>query len=227
MARELRSLFSDMADVNRANLESTFRPARFSKFTDEIRSNLKSNYRKTSKAFKNNLRNRMGLRGAENAAIDAEIVRHIDNQSRTQARRILKTTDREAALALRKSFEASTNEEDIIRGADREFRRRNRIRSKIIAQTEIQNSAENSKFTEAKVLRDKKIVKDVRKTWRAVLDQRVRNDHAVMDGQRIDIDGTFVVGGSRMRHPGDTSFGADASQTINCRCTVFYNARRV
>jgi len=60
----------------------------------------------------------------------------------------------------------------------------------------------------------------VKRVWNATLDRRTRPDHAAMNGVEVEgMDTPFVLpGGSLMLHPGDTSLGASAGQTINCRC---------
>ena len=60
----------------------------------------------------------------------------------------------------------------------------------------------------------------VKRVWDATGDARTRPDHAAMHGTEVDgLDAPFVLpDGSQMMHPGDTSRGAAADQTINCRC---------
>jgi hypothetical protein len=60
----------------------------------------------------------------------------------------------------------------------------------------------------------------VKKRWDATGDSRTRPDHVAMDGKEVDgADGVFTLpDGSRMLYPGDTSLGASAKQTIQCRC---------
>lgn len=59
------------------------------------------------------------------------------------------------------------------------------------------------------------------KRWIATTDGRVREDHLAMNGVEVPQDEPFVLpDGSKMMFPGDISMGADASQVINCRCTV-------
>ena len=57
-------------------------------------------------------------------------------------------------------------------------------------------------------------------TWDSSGDSRTRPDHVAADGQTIKHGEVFTVGGYQMRYPGDTSLGAGADQTINCRCFV-------
>jgi len=56
--------------------------------------------------------------------------------------------------------------------------------------------------------------------WQSAADMRVRDSHVEMDQQERPIDEPFLspIGGL-MLYPGDTSNGASAEDTINCRCT--------
>lgn len=59
------------------------------------------------------------------------------------------------------------------------------------------------------------------KRWVATTDGRVREDHLAMNGVEVPQDEPFVLpDGSKMMFPADISMGADASQVINCRCTM-------
>lgn len=60
----------------------------------------------------------------------------------------------------------------------------------------------------------------VKRVWNATMDSRTRPDHAQVSGQEVDgMNTPFTLpDGSRMLYPGDTSLGASADQTINCRC---------
>lgn len=60
----------------------------------------------------------------------------------------------------------------------------------------------------------------ITRVWDATGDSRTREDHAQMDGTEIvGFDEPFIApDGSRMMFPGDTSLGASAEQTIQCRC---------
>lgn len=64
----------------------------------------------------------------------------------------------------------------------------------------------------------------IKRVWDATLDKRTRPDHVAMDGREVEgMDTPWVLpDGSRMMTPGDTSLGADASQTIQCRCVEAY-----
>ena len=88
-----------------------------------------------------------------------------------------------------------------------------RFRSEVIARTEIHN-ASNYGIDEAA----KATGLQLRKEWVAAGDARTRSDHRSADGQVVDMDQPFVVGGERLMYPGDRR--GSAEQTINCRCSV-------
>jgi SPP1 gp7 family putative phage head morphogenesis protein len=56
--------------------------------------------------------------------------------------------------------------------------------------------------------------------WVATNDNRTRESHAAANGQVVDMDTPFDVGGSQLLFPGDDSLGADAGEIVNCRCTT-------
>lgn len=58
----------------------------------------------------------------------------------------------------------------------------------------------------------------LQKEWIASFDDKVRDTHSAADGQIVDQNATFLVGGSQMMFPGDPS--APASEVINCRCSI-------
>ena len=65
----------------------------------------------------------------------------------------------------------------------------------------------------------------VKRVWSTAGDSRVRNDHAIMNGQEvIGLDTPFVspTTGAMLKHPGDGSLGAGAEDIINCRCIEIY-----
>lgn len=58
---------------------------------------------------------------------------------------------------------------------------------------------------------------NLQKEWIANLDERVRIDHAEANGQIVDMDKNFLVGGEELSYPGDSR--GSAANVINCRCT--------
>jgi hypothetical protein len=81
--------------------------------------------------------------------------------------------------------------------------------------TRIENSARSSVGEQGK-----KLGFDMWKRWVATDDSRTREAHAKADGQEVPQDEPFIVDGEKLLYPGDITFGASASNVINCRCTI-------
>lgn len=62
----------------------------------------------------------------------------------------------------------------------------------------------------------------VEKVWSSAGDNRVRDSHEALDGQRVAKDGVFVspLTGASLRYPGDPL--APVAETIQCRCVLHY-----
>lgn len=63
------------------------------------------------------------------------------------------------------------------------------------------------------------------KVWRANKDARVREAHRKADGQRRSLETPYNVDGEELMFPSDTSLGASAENTIQCRCVSLYVPR--
>ena len=58
---------------------------------------------------------------------------------------------------------------------------------------------------------------NLQKEWIANFDNRTRIDHIQANGQIVDMDKNFLVGGEELSYPGDSR--GSAANVINCRCT--------
>ena len=63
---------------------------------------------------------------------------------------------------------------------------------------------------------------DVVKQWDASLDGKTRKNHRKLDGQWVEVDDYFEVGGRKVKAPG--KFGK-ADEDINCRCILLTRPR--
>lgn len=106
-------------------------------------------------------------------------------------------------------------------------RRLLQLRGETIGRTEALTSlhaAKHESFRQA-IESGKVSAASVRRIWRSARDTRVRDSHALMDGQLRGFEEAFVDkmnANARLRFPGDTSLGAPARTTILCRCTCDY-----
>lgn len=57
-----------------------------------------------------------------------------------------------------------------------------------------------------------------KKRWRSANNKRTRKDHKEANGQEVDIDKPFKVGGEKLMFPGDPA--GSAKQIVNCRCNM-------
>lgn len=64
------------------------------------------------------------------------------------------------------------------------------------------------------------------KVWITKDDERVRSTHENINNKEIGFDELFTVGGSQMRFPRDTMYGAHLKERIECRCEVEYKKAR-
>lgn len=100
------------------------------------------------------------------------------------------------------------------------------IRARVIARTETHRAANAGAMVNAN---DKGYV--LQKKWFSVMDNRTRHDHETLDGQVVDKDQPFTVVDKegitqKLMYPGDVSLGANASQTVNCRCSMQFIAKK-
>lgn len=91
------------------------------------------------------------------------------------------------------------------------------VRAKTIARTEVIGATNAGSLAQMQAAGD---AAPVAKTWLATKDGRTRLSHRASDGQTVALDESFVVGGSRLSHPGDPTGAPE--EIINCRCTLLY-----
>lgn len=90
-------------------------------------------------------------------------------------------------------------------------------RPEVIARTETHRIIEHTKH-QAMTEVNKEIKQY--KIWHSVGDERVRDSHAQMDGQKVPIDQPFIFpSGAQAMYPGGSGV---AGEDINCRCFVEY-----
>lgn len=88
-----------------------------------------------------------------------------------------------------------------------------RQRAALIARTETHGAANSGADAAARSLG-----LDLQKEWVAAADERTRIAHAEADGQVVDMDQPFMVGGELLMYPSDAN--GSPENTINCRCAV-------
>lgn len=87
------------------------------------------------------------------------------------------------------------------------------IRTARTAVTGAQNAGRMDSYAAAEKMGIK-----LKREWVATLDGRTRHAHAMLDGQRAEIDKPFKIDGYEIMYPGDAS--APGYLVYNCRCTL-------
>ena len=108
---------------------------------------------------------------------------------------------------------------EIARGISEKFSVIFRNRAALIARTETHNVASFANHKYHLNVADNLGI-NMKKRWCAVADGRTRSFHADANGQTVNMDGDFIVGGVPMKHAGDPAGGA--KNVINCRCVILY-----
>lgn len=143
----------------------------------------------------------------------------ISNQAATKVTQITDTTRKQLRDELAKGVQAGESIAQLMTRVDQLYLK-DIIpnRSETIARTEVIAASNLGSVTAAKATG----LAGLKKIWLATMDNRTRETHAVADGQEVGIDDSFIVGGEKLKFPGDISEGATADEIINCRCTVIY-----
>ena len=98
-----------------------------------------------------------------------------------------------------------------------------RSRAALIARTETHNAASFANHSYHKTVEEDLGVKMLKK-WVATSDGRTRPAHASANGQVVDMNEDFTVGGMPMGYAGDPKGGV--ANVINCRCVIIYADER-
>ena len=107
----------------------------------------------------------------------------------------------------------------IARNIETQVRGVSRTRAATIARTETHNAAGFAAHKyHQQVSAD--YGSNILKTWVATSDLRTRSAHAAANGQQVNMEEDFLVGGALMKHTGDPRGGA--KNNINCRCVIIY-----
>lgn len=156
---------------------------------------------------------------AENPFWKRQLSAWISNQGGKQIKEIDRTTRDNINSLITEGIDEGLGAAEIagnIRSLAGEF---TRARALTIAVTETHNASMFS-LQETALADSAATGLVLQKQWAAVEDSRTREAHAAADGQTVDLDEDFIVGGEKMAYPGDPV--ASAGNVINCRCTLIY-----
>jgi len=98
-----------------------------------------------------------------------------------------------------------------------------RSRAALISRTETHNAASFANHSYHQTVETDLGIKMLKK-WVATSDGRTRSTHASANGQIVDMNEDFIVGGMPMGYAGDSKGGV--ANVINCRCVIIYADER-
>ena len=132
-----------------------------------------------------------------------------------------KRFDRTVAKAIRDG--RALDDAEARKIADRYADRLLAHRGEMIARTETLSALHHAQNEAMQQLIDTGAVdaSQVTKTWSATMDNRTRDSHFAMNGQKHRFDQAFTTPRNQlMKFPHDDSLGAGPEEIINCRCTM-------
>lgn len=214
-----------------------------------IEARLKDHYRRCEHVFGTNLSDQFDDEiqpgKVESEYIQIEILRILDARAIRQSQIIARTSQNLALRSFQKAHVLTINSEtltdrDVPRLTATLFSTATLAQAGAVATTETQMGSETCKGIEAHLLVGETTIEIKRrgsiivaqKIWRSQGDSRVRTlesgskfDHLEADGQAVNSNDAFEVGGERLLWPGDISLGASAGNIIRCRCSAIYDPK--
>lgn len=109
----------------------------------------------------------------------------------------------------------SLNEREAQKILRNRFKQISKFQAQRIIRTEATNAANFATLQSATDIFGKE---QMQKQWISALDERTRSAHAAANGQIVDFNKKFNVGGEMLNHAGDPA--GSAKNVVNCRCTV-------
>ena len=195
---------------------STILNLKINDFRKELQDIFRIQYTVIANAFKNYALDRMQNVKDFDSDFDRKLNLYIEENIGTLVTDINETTRKRIVDAINTGYNSGLSD------AETGTLLRNTIigfgvaRANLIARTETHRTASWANETTAENMN----IAGTKKEWIAIQDARTRVTHSIASGQQIPLDQKFVVGGERLKYPGDPS--GSAGETINCRCSVIY-----
>ena len=239
-AKDIRRLLNTVITDYEVFYSTTGQVPNLQPYREDLTAILRNHYRKTNKKFKNNITGSLEqteeVKNLENA-VSVAMANYINQHSTEQAQFINRTTQNDITDITRRTIVNASIEGEQLSNSEvatqvkRDYKKQIPARADTIAMTEVNNVSETSKQTEASIVGTSALVVAgttvaglMQKVWHTILDSKTRTSHARADGQTVDINQPFFVGGEPLRYPSDSR--GSAGNTINCRCSVTYGLRQ-
>lgn len=231
---EIKRVFNMILQDFRSSYALRGLPPRAQRYTPAWQMTLENHYRRTQKAFKNVVKNQKKQKEDEDKKelLALALLTWREQNVGKHAEWLTHTTQLNMTEAIRLAREQFVQEgviptdRDIALAATVILRRKFNGRISSIAMSETQVSSESTKFIGAeiesdltpKILGGGLVATATIKTWRTVGDSKVRKIHRAAEGQMQQLTQPYIIDNEFLMYPGDSSMGASAGNTANCRC---------
>jgi len=182
---------------------------------DFLKSIFKVQYTVIGNAFKEYALGRFYSKDFD-ADFDKQLSEFIDENSAVWVTEIDETTRKRIAKVIDNSYNDGLSTEETGTAIRNMIIGMGVYRANLISRTETHRVAS---FANEAVAENMRIAGTV-KEWVAIQDERTRITHAFASGQTVPLEEQFIVGGEKLKFPGDPK--GSAGNTINCRCVVVY-----
>jgi len=182
---------------------------------DKLKSILTFLYRTVAYAFKDYALGRYFAKDFDDD-FEKQLAEFIDVNTGTWVTEIDETTRRRLAKVIDNSYNDGLSTEATGVALRNTIIGMGVYRANLISRTEVHRVASFANETVAENMK----IDGTMKEWIAIQDARTRFTHSIASGQMVPQKEFFVVGGERLKYPGDPR--GSAGETINCRCAVMY-----
>jgi len=226
--RQLTSLFNKFVNTNLYLYKEfgQYEPSvAEQRLNEEFMPLMLAHYKRTFKAMYNFDEDRVQSRKADDTFVFGRSIDFENIVSQYFATRELILTGISSRLALRISNLIEQGRLDdltlpqIAKLVSEKFKAIGRSRAAVIARTETHNAASFANHSYHQTVQQDLGMKML-KQWVATGDARTRPAHSTANGQTVDMDEDFIVGGMPMSFAGDSKGGA--KNVVNCRCVIIY-----
>ena len=173
-------------------------------------------YTMIGNAFKDYALGRLFLSKAFDQDFDKALAEFIDENTAVWVTEIDETTRKRMAKVISNSYNDGLSTEETGTALRNMILGMGAYRANLISRTESHRIAS---FASEQVAENMNI-SGTQKEWVAIQDARTRLTHSIASGQTVPLETNFVVGGDRLKYPGDPR--GTPAETINCRCAVIY-----
>jgi len=129
------------------------------------------------------------------------------------------TTRKDVQNIIAKGIEVGLSTNEITKFIKDKARIKSTSRADLISRTEVHSSANWASIESTQSISNELNI-EFKKVWNTTEDERTRSSHRKADGQKVDMDESFLVNDEKLMYPGDSQ--GSASNVINCRCFLTY-----